>query len=72
MHLHFIGICGTFMAGLARIAGELGHTVTGSDREFYPPMSEQLLAMGVKTYRGFAADVWDEISPDLVIVGNVC
>ncbi len=72
MHIHFIGICGTFMAGLARIATELGHTVTGSDREFYPPMSEQLLEMGVKTYRGFGEDIWDEISPDLVIVGNVC
>lgn len=72
MHIHVIGICGTFMAGLARIAGELGHTVTGSDREFYPPMSDQLVAMGVKTYRGFGADIWDEITPDLVIVGNVC
>ncbi|MBS9781844.1 MAG: UDP-N-acetylmuramate:L-alanyl-gamma-D-glutamyl-meso-diaminopimelate ligase, partial [Gammaproteobacteria bacterium] len=72
MHIHFIGICGTFMAGLARIATELGHTVTGSDREFYPPMSDQLLEMNVKTYRGFGADIWDEISPDLVIVGNVC
>ncbi len=72
MHIHFIGICGTFMAGLARIARELGYTVTGSDREFYPPMSEQLLDMDIKTYRSFDAGVWDEITPDLVIVGNVC
>ncbi len=72
MHIHFIGICGTFMAGLARIAKELGHMVTGSDREFYPPMSEQLIAMDIKTYRGFKADIWDKILPDLVIVGNVC
>lgn len=72
MHIHFIGICGTFMGGLARIARDLGHEVSGSDREFYPPMSEQLLDMGVKTYRGFGADIWDEIAPDLVIVGNVC
>ncbi len=72
MHLHFIGICGTFMAGLARLALALGHEVTGSDREFYPPMSEQLRDMGIKTYKGFEADIWDQISPDLVIVGNVC
>ncbi|MBS9778207.1 MAG: UDP-N-acetylmuramate:L-alanyl-gamma-D-glutamyl-meso-diaminopimelate ligase [Gammaproteobacteria bacterium] len=72
MHIHFIGICGTFMAGLARIATELGHNVTGSDRDFYPPMSDQLIEMGVKTYKGFDEAVWDTISPDLVIVGNVC
>ncbi|PIE45393.1 MAG: UDP-N-acetylmuramate:L-alanyl-gamma-D-glutamyl-meso-diaminopimelate ligase [Gammaproteobacteria bacterium] len=72
MHIHFIGICGTFMAGLARLALELGHQVTGSDREFYPPMSDQLVDMGVKTYRGFEADIWDVINPDLVIVGNIC
>ncbi len=72
MQLHFIGICGTFMAGLARLALALGHEVTGSDREFYPPMSEQLRDMGIKTYRGFEADIWDTIQPDLVIVGNVC
>ncbi len=72
MHLHFIGICGTFMAGLARLALALGHEVTGSDREFYPPMSEQLRDMGIKTYKGFEADIWDQVSPDLVIVGNVC
>ncbi len=72
MHLHFIGICGTFMAGLARLALALGHEVTGSDREFYPPMSEQLRDMGIKTYKGFEADIWDTIQPDLVIVGNVC
>ncbi|PID64907.1 MAG: UDP-N-acetylmuramate:L-alanyl-gamma-D-glutamyl-meso-diaminopimelate ligase, partial [Gammaproteobacteria bacterium] len=72
MHIHFIGICGTFMAGLARLALALGHEVTGSDREFYPPMSEQLRDMGIKTYKGFEADIWDTIHPDLVIVGNVC
>ncbi len=72
MQLHFIGICGTFMAGLARLALALGHKVTGSDREFYPPMSEQLRDMGIKTYKGFEADIWDQVSPDLVIVGNVC
>lgn len=72
MHIHFIGICGTFMAGLARIACDMGYKVTGSDREFYPPMSDQLIEMGVATYKGFEADIWHDITPDLVVVGNVC
>ncbi len=72
MHIHFIGICGTFMAGLASLALEQGHEVSGSDRDFYPPMSDQIKEMGIKTYQGFGAEIWDEISPDLVIVGNVC
>ncbi len=70
-NIHIIGICGTFMAGIARIAIELGYSVTGSDKAFYPPMSNQLIELGVKTYTGYEADIWDEISPDLVIVGNV-
>lgn len=72
MHIHFIGICGTFMGGLALIARQLGHTVSGSDRAFYPPMSEQLEAMDIGVYQGFESSVWEEITPDLVIVGNVC
>ncbi len=72
MHIHFIGICGTFMAGLARLALQLGYQVSGSDREFYPPMSDQLAELGVETHRGFDTDIWDTIQPDLVIVGNVC
>lgn len=71
MHIHFIGICGTFMSGLARLATQLGHQVTGSDRAFYPPMSEQIANMGVVTYSGFGDEVWGELNPDLVIVGNV-
>lgn len=59
------------MAGLARIATQLGHQVSGSDRAFYPPMSEQIEAMGVQTFNGFGDEVWAEIKPDLVVVGNV-
>ena len=47
MHLHILGICGTFMGGLAALAREAGHTVTGCDAGVYPPMSEQLRAMDI-------------------------
>ena len=50
MHVHILGVCGTFMAGLASIAKSLGHKVTGSDINFYPPMSEQLNKLGIKVY----------------------
>ncbi|MPV85866.1 UDP-N-acetylmuramate:L-alanyl-gamma-D-glutamyl-meso-diaminopimelate ligase [Cardiobacteriales bacterium ML27] len=72
MHIHFVGICGTFMAGLARIAHALGHEVSGSDAAFYPPMSHQLAEMGVTTYHGYDKDIWAAVQPDLVVVGNVC
>ncbi len=69
MHLHFLGICGTFMGSLALLARQLGHRVTGSDRDVYPPMSEQLAAQGIEIWPG-----WDpahlQPAPDLVIVGN--
>ena len=48
MHVHILGICGTFMGGLAALARESGHTVTGCDANVYPPMSEQLGALGIE------------------------
>ncbi len=69
MHLHILGICGTFMGGLALIARALGHRVTGSDANVYPPMSTQLEAAGIDLMQGFAAEHLQP-APDLVIVGN--
>ena len=69
MHLHILGICGTFMGGIARIARQLGHRVTGSDQGVYPPMSEQLQAMGIELIEGYAPTQL-EPEPDLVIIGN--
>jgi UDP-N-acetylmuramate: L-alanyl-gamma-D-glutamyl-meso-diaminopimelate ligase len=69
MHLHILGICGTFMGGLAILARELGHTVTGSDANVYPPMSTQLEAQGITLMEGYdPAHLSPE--PDLVIIGN--
>ena len=56
MHIHILGICGTFMGGLAALAREAGHRVTGCDAGVYPPMSEQLRALGIDLIEGFAAD----------------
>ena len=70
MHLHFLGICGTFMGSLAILAREMGHEVSGSDQQVYPPMSDQLLAAGIHLHEGFDYDPAD-FKPDLVIVGNV-
>ena len=69
MHLHILGICGTFMGSLALLARELGHTVTGSDQNVYPPMSTQLEAAGIALMQGYAASHLQP-HPDLVIVGN--
>lgn len=69
MHIHVLGVCGTFMAGLARIAVELGHKVTGSDKLFYPPMSTQLESLNIDVTIGYDADVLD-LNPDLIVVGN--
>lgn len=69
MHIHILGICGTFMGSLAVIARELGHTVTGSDQGVYPPMSTQLEAQGIALMDGYdAANL--EPKPDLVLIGN--
>ncbi len=70
MHLHIIGICGTFMGGLALIARAAGHTVTGCDAGVYPPMSTQLAEQGVHLIEGFDADQL-ALRPDLFVVGNV-
>ncbi len=70
MHLHIIGICGTFMGGLALIARAAGHTVTGCDAGVYPPMSTQLEEQGIRLIEGFDADQMS-LRPDLFVVGNV-
>ena len=69
MHIHILGICGTFMAGLAILARETGLTVTGSDHNVYPPMSTQLAAAGIDVMEGFAPEHLKP-QPDLVVVGN--
>jgi UDP-N-acetylmuramate: L-alanyl-gamma-D-glutamyl-meso-diaminopimelate ligase len=70
MHVHILGICGTFMGGIAAIARAAGHRVTGSDRNVYPPMSTQLKALGIDITEGFEADQLDP-APDVVVIGNV-
>ncbi|GAW84933.1 UDP-N-acetylmuramate: L-alanyl-gamma-D-glutamyl-meso-diaminopimelate ligase [Bathymodiolus platifrons methanotrophic gill symbiont] len=69
MHIHILGICGTFMGGLALIARELGHTVSGSDQNVYPPMSMQLAEQGIQLMQGYRAENL-QIKPDLVVIGN--
>ncbi len=70
MHVHILGICGTFMGGLAALAREAGHRVTGCDAAVYPPMSEQLRALGIELIEGYG-DEQLELEPDLFVVGNV-
>lgn len=70
MHVHLLGICGTFMGGIAALARAAGHRVTGSDRGVYPPMSDQLAALGVEVTEGYEAAQLDP-APDVVLVGNV-
>ncbi|MCH8959364.1 MAG: UDP-N-acetylmuramate:L-alanyl-gamma-D-glutamyl-meso-diaminopimelate ligase, partial [Proteobacteria bacterium] len=70
MHIHILGICGTFMGGVAALAREAGHKVTGSDRQVYPPMSTQLESLGV-TILDEDDPAQLESRPDEVIVGNV-
>lgn len=72
MHLHILGICGTFMGGVAAIARAAGHTVTGCDANVYPPMSEQLAALGVAMVEGFEAAQLDTVArgADVFVVGN--
>ncbi|MGM8937084.1 UDP-N-acetylmuramate:L-alanyl-gamma-D-glutamyl-meso-diaminopimelate ligase [Psychrobacter glaciei] len=69
MHIHILGICGTFMGSLALLARELGHTVTGSDANVYPPMSTQLESAGVTIEQGYLIEHLQP-APDLVVVGN--
>ena len=70
MHLHIIGICGTYMGSLAQLAAAQGHRVTGCDANVYPPMSDQLRAAGIEITEGFSAEQLD-LNPDLWVVGNV-
>ena len=70
MHIHILGICGTFMGGLAALAREAGHQVTGCDANVYPPMSDQLQALGIELVEGFGADQM-ALAPDIYVVGNV-
>ena len=70
MHLHILGICGTFMGGIAALAREAGHRVTGCDAGVYPPMSDQLRALGIDLIEGYAPDQLS-LEPDVWVVGNV-
>ncbi|MDZ7887861.1 MAG: UDP-N-acetylmuramate:L-alanyl-gamma-D-glutamyl-meso-diaminopimelate ligase [Pseudomonas sp.] len=69
MHIHILGICGTFMGSLAVLAKALGHRVTGSDANVYPPMSTQLQAQGIELTQGYDAAQLTP-APDLVVIGN--
>ena len=70
MHIHILGICGTFMGGLAALAREAGHQVTGCDAGVYPPMSDQLRSLGIELIEGFGADQM-RLKPDVYVIGNV-
>lgn len=70
MHLHILGICGTFMGGLALIARAGGHRVTGCDAGVYPPMSTQLAEQGIELIEGYGAEQL-ALRPDLYVIGNV-
>ena len=69
MHIHILGICGTFMGGLAVLAKQLGYRVTGSDANVYPPMSTQLEQQGIELTEGYDPSQLDP-APDLVVIGN--
>ena len=70
MHIHILGICGTFMGGIAAIATEAGHRVTGCDANVYPPMSDQLQSLGIELIEGFDAGQL-ALAPDVYVIGNV-
>ncbi len=70
MHIHILGVCGTFMGGIAAIARQAGHSVTGCDANVYPPMSNQLQAQGIDLIEGYGADQIS-LKPDLWVIGNV-
>lgn len=69
MHIHILGICGTFMGGIAALAQASGHRVTGCDAHVYPPMSEQLEQLGIRSIEGYGADQL-ALQPDLWVIGN--
>jgi UDP-N-acetylmuramate: L-alanyl-gamma-D-glutamyl-meso-diaminopimelate ligase len=70
MHIHILGICGTFMGGLAVLAQQAGHTVTGCDANVYPPMSTQLQSQGIQLTEGYGVEQL-ALAPDLFVIGNV-
>ncbi len=70
MHIHILGICGTFMGGIAAIARESGHTVTGCDQDVYPPMSTQLESQGIQLIPGYSPEQI-RLQPDIFVIGNV-
>ena len=70
MHIHILGICGTFMGGIAVLAKAAGHTVTGCDANVYPPMSTQLEAQGIQLIEGFSPEQ-TKLNPDMYVIGNV-
>ena len=70
MHVHILGIGGTFMGGVAALAQAAGHRVTGSDRSVYPPMSTQLTALGIELIEGYGLEQL-ELKPDMIVIGNV-
>lgn len=70
MHIHILGICGTFMGGIAVLAKQAGHKVTGCDANVYPPMSTQLKAQGVELIEGFSPEQ-TSLNPDIYVIGNV-
>jgi UDP-N-acetylmuramate: L-alanyl-gamma-D-glutamyl-meso-diaminopimelate ligase len=70
MHIHILGICGTFMGGIAVLAKAAGHKVTGCDANVYPPMSTQLEAQGIELIQGFEPDQ-TKLNPDIYVIGNV-
>jgi UDP-N-acetylmuramate: L-alanyl-gamma-D-glutamyl-meso-diaminopimelate ligase len=70
MHIHILGICGTFMGGVAALAREAGHRVTGCDAGVYPPMSDQLRALGIDLIEGYGAEQLS-LNADVWVVGNV-
>ena len=70
MHIHILGICGTFMGGIAVLAKQEGHRVTGCDANVYPPMSTQLEAQGIELIEGFSPNQI-KLNPDIYVIGNV-
>jgi len=70
MHIHILGICGTFMGGIAVLAKQAGHKVTGCDANVYPPMSTQLEAQGIALIEGFSPEQ-TKLDPDIYVIGNV-
>ena len=70
MHIHILGICGTFMGGIAVLAKQAGHRVTGCDANVYPPMSTQLEAQGIELIEGFSSEQVN-LNPDVYVIGNV-